>query len=90
MSLPFNMLSRFDVAFPPRSNSLNFMAVVSVRGEFGAQKRKSVTISTLSPSICHEVMGLDGTGSVFSLLSFKPAFSLGVKYFCTVMKKYTV
>ena len=48
MSLPFNMLSRFDVAFPPRSNSLNFMAVVSVRGEFGAQKRKSVTAPTFA------------------------------------------
>ena len=48
MSLPFNMLSRFDVAFPPRSNSLNFMAVVSGRGEFGAQKRKSVTAPTFA------------------------------------------
>ena len=40
------------------------------------KKIKSVTVSTLSPSVCHEVMGLDAMILVFWMLSFKPAFSL--------------
>ena len=41
------------------------------------KKLKSVTVSTFSPSICHEVMmGLDAMTSVCSTLSFKPALSL--------------
>ena len=37
---------------------------------------KSVTVSTVSPSICHEVMGPDARIIVFCMLNFKPAFSL--------------
>ena len=33
------------------------MATVTVHSDFGAQERISVTVSTFSPSICHEVMG---------------------------------
>ena len=43
------------------------------------KKIKSVTASTFSPSICHEVMVLDGKILVvffFLMLRFKPAFSL--------------
>ena len=40
MSLLFNMLSRFVVAFLPRSKCLNFMAAVTVRSDFGAQENK--------------------------------------------------
>ena len=40
------------------------------------KKRKSVTVSIVSPSICHEVMGPDALILVFYMLSFKPAFSL--------------
>ena len=39
-------------------------------------KRKSVTVSNFSPSICHEVMGLDDMILIFLILSFKLAFSL--------------
>ena len=39
-------------------------------------KIKSVTVSTVSPSTCHEVMGLDAMILVFWMLSFKPTFSL--------------
>ena len=39
-------------------------------------KIKSVTVSIVSSSICHEVMGLDAMIEVFLMLSFKPAFSL--------------
>ena len=40
------------------------MAVVTIQSDFGAQEnfgapKKSVTVSIVSPSICHEVMGLD-------------------------------
>ena len=48
---------------------------------------KSVTVSIVSPSICHEVMGLDAMILVFWMLSFKPAFSLS---FFTFIKKYLV
>ena len=37
-------------------------------------KKKSVTLSTFSPSICHEVMGLDAMILVFLTLSFKRTF----------------
>ena len=40
------------------------------------QNIKSPTVSTVSPSICHEVMGLDAMILVFWMLSFKPTFSL--------------
>ena len=34
------------------------MATVTICSDFGAQKIKSATVSIVSPSICHEVMGL--------------------------------
>ena len=40
MSLIFNMLSRFVVAFLPRSKSFNFIAAVTVHSDFGAQENK--------------------------------------------------
>ena len=40
------------------------------------KKIKSLTVSIVSPSIHHEVMGLDAMILVFSMLSFKPTFSL--------------
>ena len=39
-------------------------------------KTKSVTVSIISPSICHEVMGPDAMILVFGMLSFKLRFSL--------------
>ena len=38
------------------------------------KKIKSVTVSTVSPSICHELMGLNALILIFWMLSFKPAF----------------
>ena len=60
VSLLFNMLSSLDIAFLPRSNHLLIswlQAPSSVSLE--PKKIKSVTVSTVSPSICHEVMGPD-------------------------------
>ena len=45
--------------------SFNSVAAVSVCSDFGAQKLKSLTVSIVSPSIGHEVMGLDAKILVF-------------------------
>ena len=77
MSLLFNMLSRFVIAFRPRSKHLLISWVQSPSAVIWEPKKiKSVTVSTLSPSISHEVMGPDATILVFWTLSFKPTFSL--------------
>jgi len=52
------------------------MAVVTICNDYGSQEIKAVTVSIVSPSICHEVTGPDAMIFVFYLLSFKPAFSL--------------
>ena len=36
--------------------SFNFMAAITVCSDFGAQKIKSATVSTVPPSVCHEVL----------------------------------
>ena len=75
--LLFNTLSRFVIAFLPRSKHLLISRLQSWSAViFQPKKMKSVTASTFSPCICHEVMGLDAMILVFWMLSFKPAFSL--------------
>ena len=60
MSLLFNMLSRLVIAFLPRSKHLLISWLQSPSAVIlNLKKIKSVTVSTFSPSICHEVMGLD-------------------------------
>ena len=60
MSLLFNMLSRLVTTYLPRSNCLLISWLYSPFAVIlEPQKIKSVTVSTVSPSICHEVMGLD-------------------------------
>ena len=54
------------------------MAAVTICSDFGVPKVKSDTVSTVSPSISHEVMGPDAMILVFWMLSFKfskPGFS---------------
>ena len=51
--------------------SFNFMTEVTVLSDFGAQEIKSVTVSIVSPAICHEVMGPETMILVFCMLSFK-------------------
>ena len=50
------------------------MAAVTIFNDFEAQENKICTVSIVSPSICHEVMGLDAMIFVFWMLSFKSAF----------------
>ena len=77
MSLLFNMLSRFVIAFLPRSKRLLLSWLQSPSTVIlEPQKIKSVTASNFPPSVHHEVMGLDAMILVFWMLSFKPAFSL--------------
>ena len=60
MSLHFNMLSRFVIAFLPRSKCLLLSWLQSPSAVIWEPKKiKSVTVSIVSPSICHEVMGPD-------------------------------
>ena len=61
MSLLFNMLSRFVTAFLPRSKHLLILWLQSPSTVIleKIKKIKSVTVSIVSPSICHEVMGPD-------------------------------
>ena len=58
MSLFFNMLSRLVITFLPRSNHQLILWLQSPSAVvLEPRKIKSATVSTLSPSICHEVMG---------------------------------
>ena len=60
MSLLFDMLSRFVIAFLPRSKHLLISWLQSSSAVILEPKKiKSVPVSIDSPSICHEVMGLD-------------------------------
>ena len=45
--------------------SFNFTAAVTICSDLEPKKIKSVTVSIVSPSICHEVMGLDAMILVF-------------------------
>ena len=66
VSLLFNMPSRFVIAFLPRSKRLLISCLQSSSTVILEPKKiKSVTVSILSPSICHEVMGLDAMILVF-------------------------
>ena len=60
MSLLFNMLSKLVIAFLPRSKRLLISWLQSPSAVIlEPPKIKSATVSIVSPSICHEVMGLD-------------------------------
>ena len=60
MSLLFNVLSRLVITFLPRSKRLLISWLQSPSSVIlEPPKIKSDTVSTVSPSICHEVMGLD-------------------------------
>ena len=67
MSLLLNMLSRLVITFLPRSKRLLISWLQSPSAViFGAPlKIKSATVSTVFPSVCHEVMGLDAVILVF-------------------------
>ena len=59
MSLLFNMLSRLVITFLPSKHLLISWLQLPSAVILEPLKIKSVTVSILSPSICHEVMGPD-------------------------------
>ena len=76
-SLLFNMLSRLVIAFLLRSKHLLISWPQSPSAVILEPKKiKPLTVSIISPPICHEVMGLDAMILVFWMLSFKTTFSL--------------
>ena len=74
MSLLFNMLSEFLIAFLPRSKHLWISWLLSLSTVIFEPKKRLFTVSTFSPSVCREVMGPDAMILVFWMWSFKPAF----------------
>ena len=74
MSLLFNMLSRLVIAFLLWSKRLLISWLQSPSAVI-LEPRK-IKSATVSPSICHEVMGPDALILVFWMMSFKPTFSL--------------
>ena len=70
MSLIFNILSRLVIGFLPRSKHLLISWLQSPSAVIVEPKKiKSVTVSIVSPSTCHEVMVLDAMILVFSMSS---------------------
>ena len=66
MSLLFNVLSRLVIAFLPRSKCLLISWLQSSSTVILETKRKkSITVSIVSPSICHEVIGMDAMILIF-------------------------
>ena len=66
MSLLFNMLSRLVIAFLSRSKRLLISWLQALSTVILEPKKiKSVTVSIVSPSICHEVMGPDAMIFIF-------------------------
>ena len=64
MSLLFNMMSRLVVIFLPRRKCLLISWLQSPSAVIVEPKKiKSLTVSIVSPSICHEVMGPDAVTS---------------------------
>ena len=72
MFLLFNTLSRFVIAFLPRIKHLNLISWLKSLSKviLEHKKIKSVTVSIVSPSLCHEVMGLDANDLSFLSVEF--------------------
>ena len=76
MSLLFNMLSRFVTVFLPRSKRLLISWLQSPSTVIlEPTKIKSVTVSIVSPSICHEVMEPDALIFIFNFCHFNYSVS---------------
>ena len=84
MSLLFNTLSRFIIAFLPRSKCLNFLAAVTMHSDFRDQENKICRCLHFSVIYLHEVMRLDAIILIFLFVfvclffnaAFEASFSL--------------
>ena len=64
------------------------MAAVNICSDFGAPappKKTTLTVSIVSPSICHEVMGPDAVILVFRMLSFILFYFILFKFFYIIV-----
>ena len=85
LSLLFNMLSRLVITFLPRSKHLLISWLQSPSAVIlEPPKIKSSTVSTVSPSFCQEVMGLDAMILIFWMLSFKSGFRVCNLFFLVI------
>ena len=77
MPLFFNMRSKFVIDFLPRGKCL---LILWLQSPFTVilepKKMKSVTVSTFSPSICHEVMGPDAVIFILYIEFYANFFTL--------------
>ena len=81
ISLLYNMLSWLVITFLARSKHLLISRLQSPSAVILELKKiKSVAVSIVSPSICHEVMGPNAVILIFWMLSFKPTFSLSFTF----------
>ena len=88
MSLLFNMLSRLVIAFLLRRKCLLILWLQSPSSVIlEPSKIKSLTVSIISPSIYHEVMGPGAMILVLWILSFKTTFSHYSLTFITFIKR---
>ena len=88
MSLLLNMLSRLLITFLPRNQHFLISWLQSLSWMIlEPRKIQSATVSTVSPSICHQVMGPDAMILVFWMLSCKATFSLST---FTFIKRFWV
>ena len=76
MFLLFNILSRFVIAFLPRSKRLLILWLQSVCSDFGAQENKVCHCFHCFPIYLPWSNGLDPMNSFFWMLGFKLPFSL--------------
>ena len=91
MSLLLNMLSRWVITFLPRSKHLLISWLQSPSAVILEPKQiKSDTVSTVSPSTSHEVMGLDAMIFVFWMLGFNPTFSLSSLIKCCRISQWQI
>ena len=91
MSLVFHMLSRLVITFLPRSKHLLISWLQSPSAVIlEPMKIKSVTVSIVSPTICHEVMGSGAMILVFQMLTFKPALSFSSFTFISSVQFHSV
>ena len=86
MSLLLNMLSRLVITFLPRSKCL-LISWLQSPSVVILEPLKIVSHCMFSPSIYHEVMGLDAMILVFLILSFQPTFSL--TYFTFIKRLFS-
>ena len=88
MSLLFNMLTRLVIAFLPRRKHLLISWLLSPSAVIlEPPKIKSLTVSIVSPSICHEVKGLDAMILVFECWIQNSTLNLNLSFECWVLSQ---